>query len=1249
MKKTLLAVTLLSLATVAAQPDDGQNRLNYVPKAAQKSLSSRDDNVYFVLFDEPAVATAGIAAKGQLLNAKSTNVQRYAGNLKTTQARVLSSASSRIGEPVETLFQYQYSINAAAIKVSAQGAAALAKQPGVKAVVKRQMHYLHTDSGPAYTGAPAIWQGDTGIASKGEGVIVGILDTGINADHPSFAAIGGDGYQHINPLGEGNYLGDCQTYSQFCNSKLIGIVSYPEIINAYAEVPVDPVQYPNLGDRLQIGFDFNGHGSHVASTVAGNVLKKVPAYNAVGEESSYQFEQISGVAPHANIVSYQVCFPGNDNDYLVGCVPELLLDAVEHAIVNGVQVLNYSVGGSAESPWRSLAGQVFLNARNFGIHVATSAGNAGPDSETIGSPGNVPWVTTVAAFSHNRAFSAKTLTANGLALSGRSASGAVSATLVNAADYGDADCLTPFAAGTFAGQIVLCRRGEIARVEKGTNVKAGGAAGLVLMNVAGEAASIDDDFHVLPGINLSADDGETLLTWLAANAGQQVSISASELIQDDELGSVAGVFSSRGPGYPYDSYLSPDIAAPGVSIYAAYTPYQPFSNQKNEAPYAFLDGTSMASPHVAGALALIEAVHPHWTPAQAQSALMMTANSQAYKDDELSGNKQQANFFDMGAGMLRVDKAVKAGLLLDESYDNYMAANPEHGGKPGELNLASMVQSRCVLTCTWTRTFTATESGSWSSGSATLQGDITLSASPASFSLAAGETQVLTITASSGHTSASKWQFGQLVLSNGNPEQTLQLPVVASFVAGTGPEQASLNAHSPEGEILVSGFRSGAAIEQLQPVARGLVKAERYNIQLLAPTTQPFDMEWTYPSSRANRFVLPLIVTNSTQRVRVKVESTTSPDLDLYIGPDNDLDGDIGPADDFHNLLCMSAGVDSNEICDLLTPEPGVYYIALHNFQGSAPGAMDDASLSVAVISDKDQANLALTLVPETASQFSLRANWQLADAKPGDDYIGVVAAETATGQRFGLTALDIHIAEPFVALGTTQQKVGAGTTLSYQLTLAANNTAAARSVAFSLAVPEGLSLSAIDGAEYSQQAGTITFVLAQPAGAAAKNLTLHFASTPQASGNVLLKVNYQLAANQTEAVYAPEIDIIPSLAILINGEAAFSLSGKAGDKVTLRAQTNTPASLNWQQSSGPVVAITQPTAAEISFMLPEVQATQAIVLSLTATDALGQSQTASANISIAAPAKRGGGAMTGWWLVMLLLLRVMPQFKRAG
>ncbi|HEY0921724.1 S8 family serine peptidase [Rheinheimera pacifica] len=1246
MKKTLLLAALLSFPAVAAVPDDSQNKLNYVPKAAQKSLSSRDDNVYFVLFDEPAVATAGIARNGQLLNAKSAAVQRYAGNLRTSQSRLLSTASGRIGEPVQTLFQYQYSINAAAVRVSAQGAAALAKQPGIKAVIKRQMHYLHTDSGPAYTGAPAIWQSQSGIASKGEGVIVGIMDTGINADHPSFAAVGGDGYQHINPLGEGNYLGDCQTYSQFCNNKLIGIVSYPDIINAYSLVPVDTVQYPDLGDRLQMGFDFNGHGSHVASTVAGNVLKNIPAYNAVGEESAYLFEQISGMAPHANIVSYQVCYPGNGTDYLAGCVPELLLDAVEHAITNGVKVLNYSVGGPADSPWRSLEGQVFLNARNFGVHVATSAGNAGPDSETIGSPGNLPWVTTVAAFTHNRAFSAKTLTANGLELSGRSASGAVSATLVNAADYGDADCLTPFAAGTFDGQIVLCRRGEIARVEKGTNVKAGGAAGLVLMNVAGEASSVDDDFHVLPGINLSAEDSETLLTWLAANAGQQVSISASELIQDDKLGSIAGVFSSRGPGYPYDSYLSPDIAAPGVSIYAAYTPYQPFSNQKNEAPYAFLDGTSMASPHVAGALALIQAVHPHWTPAQAQSALMMTANSQAYKDDKLSGNKQQATFFDMGAGMLRVDRAVNAGLLLDESYDNYMAANPEHGGKPGELNLASLVQSRCVLTCSWTRTFTATESGSWSTGSATLQGDITLSASPASFSLAAGETQVLTITASSGHTSASKWQFGQLVLSNGNQEQTLTLPVVAEFVAGSGPEQASLNAHSPHGEILISGFRSGAAVDQLQPVARGLVKAERYNIQLLAPTTQPFDMEWTY--NKDNRFVLPLIVTNSTQRVRVKVDSTTSPDLDLYIGPDENLNGDVEAGEGTTNLLCISAGVDSNEVCDLLAPEPGVYYIALHNFQGAAPGAMDDVSLSVAVISDRDETNLALTLVPGTAQQFALRANWQLADAQPGDDYIGVVAAETATGQRFGLTALDIHIAEPVVALGTAKQKVGAGTTLSYQLSLAANNTAAARNIAFNLAVPEGLSLSAIEGAEFSQQAGTVTFVLAQPAGAAAKNLTLHFASTPQASSKVRLKVNYQFVDNQTEAAYAPEVEIIPPLAILINGEAALSLSGKAGDKVTLRAQTNTPASLNWQQSSGPVVAIAQPTAAELSFTLPEVQATQAVVLSLTATDALGQSQTASANISIAAPAKSGGGAMTGWWLVMLLLLCVMPHFKRA-
>lgn len=1247
MKKTLLLASMLSLPVLAAQPDDSPNPLNYVPKAAQKSLSSRDDNVYFVLFDEPAVATAGLASNGQLLNAQSAAVQRYVGNLKTNQTQLLNRARSRIGEPVQTLFQYQYSVNAAAVRVSAQGAAALAQQPGVKAVVKRQIHYLHTDSGPAYTGAPAIWQSQSGIASKGEGVIVGIMDTGINADHPSFAAVGGDGYQHINPLGEGNYLGDCQTYSQFCNSKLIGIVSYPDIINAYALVPVDTAQYPDLGDRLQLGFDFNGHGSHVAGTVAGNVLKNVPAYNAVGEESAFQFQQISGVAPHANIVSYQVCYPGNGDDYLAGCMPELMLDAVEHAIVNGVKVLNYSVGGPADSPWRSLEGQVFLNARNFGIHVATSAGNAGPDSETIGSPGNVPWVTTVAAFSHNRAFSAKTLTANGLALSGRSASGAVSATLVNAADYGDADCLTPFAAGSFQGQIVVCRRGVIARVEKGSNVKAGGAGGIILVNVAGEAASVDDDFHVLPGINLSAADGETLLTWLAANAGQQVSISASELIQDDALGSVAGAFSSRGPGAPYDSYLSPDIAAPGVSIYAAYTPYQPFSNQKSEAPYAFLDGTSMSSPHVAGALALIQAVQPDWTPAQAQSALMLTANSQAYKDDNFSGNKEQATFFDMGAGMLRVDKAVKAGLVLDESRDNYLAADPELGGNPGELNLASLVQTRCVLTCQWTRTFTATESGSWSTGSATLQGDITLTASPASFSLQQGETQVLTITASSGFTSASRWQFGQLVLSNGNQEQTLQLPVIASFVAGTGPEQASITAHSTEGEIVIAGFSSGTSLDQLQPVARGLVKAERYDFRLPAPETQPYYMEWTY--NKENRFVLPLIVTNSTQRVRVKVESSTSPDLDLYIGPDENLNGDVEAWEGITNLLCMSAGVDSNEVCDILAPAPGVYYIALHNFQGSAPGAMDDVSLSVAVISDKDEANFALTVKPGNQQEFALRAKWQLADAEPGEYYVGVVAGETLSGQRFGLTAVDIYIAEPVVALNTAQQAIAAGTVLSYQLTLAANNTTADRKVAFSLAVPEGLSLTAIEGAEFTRQQGNIAFAVAQASGTAAKNLTLRFASTPQASGNVHLQLGYKLTDNQTELAYAPQVEIIPPLAILINGVPNLTISGKAGDTVTLRAQTNTPASLSWQQSSGPAVQIAQPTAADISFTLPEVQATQAVVLSLTATDALGQSQTASANISIAAPVKKGGGAFAGWVLLLLIFgvrkLKVLNKY----
>lgn len=128
---------------------------------------------------------------------------------------------------------------------------------------------MHTDTGLSFIKAPAAWHGTSGtlMGSMGEGMIVGVLDTGINPHSPSFADIGADGYDHTNPLGEGNYLADCIEYTQYCNDKLIGIWSH-EVITS-KDTPEG---------EAPIGLDYHSHGSHTASTAAGSFVRNVPRY-----------------------------------------------------------------------------------------------------------------------------------------------------------------------------------------------------------------------------------------------------------------------------------------------------------------------------------------------------------------------------------------------------------------------------------------------------------------------------------------------------------------------------------------------------------------------------------------------------------------------------------------------------------------------------------------------------------------------------------------------------------------------------------------------------------------------------------------------------------------------------------------------------------------------------------------------------------------------------------------------------------
>ncbi|MEO2265821.1 S8 family serine peptidase [Pseudoalteromonas sp. YIC-656] len=996
-----------------------------------KSYKQRNDNLYFVVMKEPSLVSylsessspsilSGEYKNNSELNVHSPSALAYKNELAKKQRSLINTMNNALATSVQPTHNYQTAVNAIAVHLDNEQVSFLKRSEQVLSVEKVGLHHIKTATGPEFVGARSVWQGDNEHqGTMGEGVTVGIIDSGINALHPSFADVGGDGYDHTNPLGEGNYLGDCQQYPKFCNDKLIGIISYPQIIDSYPEIVNTELE--DIQDKVHVGYDFNGHGTHVASTAAGNVVKNVnrrlvveDTSGTISKPSAYNFESISGVAPHANIVSYQVC---NENG---SCFPELAIKAIEHAIENNIDVLNYSVGGGARNPWGTADALAFLNAREAGIHVAVAAGNAGPSPETVGSPGNAPWVTTVAAYTHDADFTDKSLSgfSGGESvlskMTGKSATVGYSASVVIPEDT---QCLAPFEAGTFDGEIVVCERGEIARVSKGINVEAGGAGGLILINVDNGADNLVADAHVLPAIHLSAEDGAELTQWLSSGNEHYATIGAASLTRNPELGDIAGVFSSRGPNIPYAGVLTPDIAAPGVDIHAAYAQDKPFSENAEQIAYAPLSGTSMASPHVAGALALIKATHPTWTPSQAQSAIMSSAHALTYKDDDFDGTKERSTLFDHGAGSLRVNQAINAGLLLHIDKQDYLNSDPELGGTPKDLNGSSIVLEHCISQCTWTREVEATKDGTWSARYDYITPGFDLSVTPSSFSLQKGQKQTLTFTTAANADLASEWTHGYVVFSANNVEiSDTHFQVATRFKAGEIASEVSATLNNVDNTLVIEDvFTSGSS--DLQVRGHGLVKARQATGSASGADS---NSERNSPATNLHTvFSHPITVKPYTKRLIVNVANTTAPDIDLYVGIDENNDGVPDATEMFYSLLCVSGNADSNEQCELENPPTGNYWLVAHNYQGTTPGLEDEVVLEYAQVTYSPEPTLSIAAPSDvkTNEYFDIEvevAGYLKEDSlealKEGESYYGIIEVGTRPD-------LDINV-------GTTLLKV---------------------------------------------------------------------------------------------------------------------------------------------------------------------------------------------------------------------------------
>jgi subtilisin family serine protease len=1000
------------------------------------------------------------------LDLQAPEVVAYSNYLAGKQQVFLTKATNKLGS-LNVAYQYKTAFNGMAVRLTQDEAKALSDFADVAYIERERTEKLHTDTGPIHIGATQVWDGeDQAAVNMGEGVIIGVVDTGINSDHASFADIGGDGYDHTNPWGTGVYVGDCAgDYASMCNDKLIGVRSYASVVDNYDDADV-------FGDTppAKNGEDYNGHGSHTAGTSGGNILLNVPLLDAETGESEgdginttgFEFAQISGVAPHANIVAYQICSPGNNDDTYSGCPGAAIIAALDDAVRDGVDVINYSISGGGD-PWASSSEQAFLSAQEAGIFSAVSAGNDGPDAYTTSK--SAPWYTVVGASTHGRevAFEKEIGEFTGgdtelAAIEGNSASGGITASIVWAGDYtnsndpeGDpAQCLQPFPEGTFDGEIVVCDRGAIARVQKAINAADGGAGGFVLGNVS--AGTVNNDVYVIPGIHVNMENGDALRTWLASGEGHTATISAAagelKIGQADDM---AG-FSSRGPNGFVDDIMTPSVTAPGVSIYAAYADQNYGYDKTTPAPsdFAFLQGTSMSAPHVAGAGAVLKSAHPTWTPDNIRSALMLTAITDVRKEDGVT----PADVFDMGAGSIRVNLAHQTGLIMNETAANYTAANPATGGEPKTLNIPSVSNANCVGLCDWTRTVTATAAGTWTVEGVTISDGLVITATPATFTLAEGESQAITINVDAIAAESDAWAFGHVVMTSAE-HPIARIPVSVQASNGNIPDSMNFEATRNTDSFLIEDVMA-VEITEFTSRSYGLTKATQTETMLAVDS----DNGDAYDDLSDGINVTLHTVPAGAKRFVTEILASESPDLDLRVGLDTN--GDGIPQED--EELGISATGTALEKVDLLMPEGGSYWVAVQNWAASEEGAEDAYTLATAVVDGEAGHNLTIEAnsAIEALTDFDLRVKWSLEDAMQGDMYYGALDLGTSfeNAGNLGLVSVDLVRGMDDVSISSNASAyMERKDQVDYEVTVLANLTPGDRTYTVTATVPSSMTL----------------------------------------------------------------------------------------------------------------------------------------------------------------------------------------------
>jgi len=897
------------------------------PATATPAEETLRSGLYLVTFgDTPLAAYAGdvdgYAATspepGERFDDDRSEVELYRDRLRRRQDRILAE----VGSP-EVVYRYTTVVSGVAVRLSSDQVRDLRSLAGVRAVERDTRAHLD-DTGAAelldLPGARGAWARTGGTEQAGRGVVIGVVDSGLWPDNPSFAApsLPDDGA----PPGLEGFTGGCQSGERWsaeeCNQK---VVAARYFVKAFGTDNVANAEY--LSPR-----DAQGHGSHVAATAAGNAdVRMTIAGESLGETS--------GMAPAAAVAAYKACWaaPNPEDD---GCAAADLLRAVDQAVADGVDVLSFPVSGQVQAG--TAMRQAFRNATAAGVLVVTSAGNRGGRGVSPSSP----WTTTAGATTY-RLFQGAAVLGDGTRLVGADiseqsvpASPAVLGTDARAADAerSEAALCAPGSldARVVAGKVVVCWRGVTARVEKSRTVKRAGGRAMVLLNT--DPGAVEADFHAVPTVHLDEAAGARLETYLRT-AGPRARIAIDPTAEDEAAVPGLADFSGRGTRDDAD-VVKPDLVAPGVSVLAAVAP-----TTRAGRDWDVLSGTSMAAAHVSGLAAMVRAEHPAWSPAAVRSALMTTAYDVVGEPDGVLAQ---------GAGHVDPSRFLDPGLVFDTGDSFEVRSTPA-------VNTPSVAVGDLVGRAVVRRTVTNV-SGRAETYNATVTGlpGVDVSVVPATFRLRAGESRTLRVrfVARQG-ARYDRFVSGHLSLS-GSQGHVARIPLAVRALRLRAPDE--LLGVGTSGSLRVTG-RAGMTGNVPVDVT-GLVGSLPDDLTL---TPGRFDPGRPTAGPTAHRAVFDVGPDAAAVRFDVLGRSEGA-NFDLYVYRDGE-------------LVRAETGAAGDEQVTLLEPSPGSYEVFTH-LRSTADNAPNGGVFTGWVVPDDDTDTLEVadSVRLQGGEPFSLRAGW---------------------------------------------------------------------------------------------------------------------------------------------------------------------------------------------------------------------------------------------------------------------------------